>query len=214
VSPRIKAYRVLDEKVVGEGGFLTIRRVRMRLERDDGSLSKEGLYDFVERPMGLDAVVVALWHRAPDGVRVLIRRGLRVPLDFGRAERKREPHLFAELVAGIVEVGEDDEAALRRRAADEAHEEAGLTVDPARVVRLGAPLYPTSGMFPELFHFVACEVDDPSQAHPPQGDGSPFEEGAELVWMPLADALAACTRGDISDLKTELGLRRLADHLR
>jgi ADP-ribose pyrophosphatase len=209
----IKSYQVIDEKVVGEGGFLTIRRVRMRLVRDDGSLSKEGLYDFIERPMGLDAVVVALWHRAKDGVQVLIRRGLRVPVDFGRPENQRQPHLFAELVAGVLEVGEDDEAALRQRAADEAHEEAGLTVDPARVVRLGAPVYPTPGMFAELFHFVACEVDDPSHAHPPEGDGSPFEEGAELTWMPLADALAACTRGDICDLKTELGLRRLAEHL-
>jgi ADP-ribose pyrophosphatase len=74
-------------------------------------------------------------------------------------------------------------------------------------------MYPTPGMFAERFHFLSCEVDDPSQAHPPEGDGSPFEEGAELTWMPLADALAACAAGQISDLKTELGLRRLTEQL-
>jgi len=32
-------------------------------------------------------------------------------------------------------------------------------------------------------------------------------------WHALAEAIAACVRGDIADLKTELGLRRLRDHL-
>ncbi len=209
----IKDYQVIDEQVIGEGGFLTIRRLRLRLVRDDGTLTKEGLYDFVERKMGRDAVVVALYHRAPEGIRVLLRRGLRVPLDFGRIGADRKPHLFTELVAGILEPGEDDEQGLRRRAAAEAFEEAGVTVDPSSIVRLAAPMYPTPGMFPERFHFVACEVTNPSQAHPPTGDGSPFEEGAELTWMSLPDALSAGTRGEIADLKTELGLRRLADHL-
>jgi hypothetical protein len=135
---KIVAYKILDEKVIGEGGFLYIRRVRLQLERDDGSLSKEGLYDFVERPMGRDAVVLVLWHRQTDGsVEVLLREGLRVPLDLGRPERAGKPHPFCEVVAGIVERGEDSEAQLRARAAAEALEEAGLTIDP-RAIRFSA----------------------------------------------------------------------------
>jgi ADP-ribose pyrophosphatase len=210
----LKAYEILDERVVGEGGFLTIRRLRLRLRRADDTLTSEGLYDFIERPMGLDAVVVALWHRdGGGGVQVLVRGGLRVPVDFGRPESLRTPRPFFELVAGIIEAGEEGEAALLRRAADEAHEEAGLVIPVSAIERLGAPLFPTPGMCPELFHFVAARVDDPSAAHLPAGDGSPFEEGAVLRWLPLDEALAACARGQISDMKTELGLRRLADHL-
>jgi ADP-ribose diphosphatase len=47
-------------------------------------------------------------------------------------------------------------------------------------------------------------------AAPEVGDGSPLEEGADLRWRPLADAIAACERGDIEDAKTEIALRRLA----
>jgi hypothetical protein len=40
-----------------------------------------------------------------------------------------------------------------------------------------------------------------------------MEEGARTRWLSLEAALAACVRGEIADLKTELGLRRLRDHL-
>ena len=40
-----------------------------------------------------------------------------------------------------------------------------------------------------------------------------MEEGATTRWLPLDAAIAACVRGDLPDLKTELGLRRLRDHL-
>jgi hypothetical protein len=41
-----------------------------------------------------------------------------------------------------------------------------------------------------------------------------MEEGATTSWWLLEDAIARCLDGRITDLKTELGLRRLADHLR
>ena len=64
----------------------------------------------------------------------------------------------------------------------------------------------------EKFYFAAVEVD-PRAQHPLAGDGSPMEEGARTRWLGLDDAIAACVRGEISDLKTELGLRRLRDRL-
>jgi hypothetical protein len=36
---------------------------------------------------------------------------------------------------------------------------------------------------------------------------------ARTRWLGLDDAIAACVRGELADLKTELGLRRLRDHL-
>ena len=99
-------YEIVSDERIGEGGFLKIRRVRLRVRRGDGTLSKEGLYDFVERPIGNDAIVLMLWHRRDDGgVEVLLRHAPRVPLWF------RDPAIgtaHTEVVAGILERGEDD----------------------------------------------------------------------------------------------------------
>jgi ADP-ribose pyrophosphatase len=199
----IRGFQVVSDERVGEGGFLRLRRLRLKLVRGDGTLTAEGLYDFVERPMGLDAVVLALWHRRPisegGGVDVLLRESVRVPIAFGRDEGFRT---MLELVAGILEVGDE----LSARAIAEAHEEAGLTV--ASVEPLGPPLYPTPGMCAEKFFFACAEVAEPDAAVVPPGDGSPFEEGARLHWIDLD---AALVKSD--DMKTELGLRRLKDYL-
>jgi ADP-ribose pyrophosphatase len=198
---------LLSDERTGQGGHLVIRRLRMRMALSDGSRTREGTWDFVERPMGLDAVVLALYRRASAGVEVLLRSALRVPLRFGRPEQR--PLLFAELVAGILEPGDD----LATRAADEALEEAGLRVRPSDVQLLGPPMFPTPGMCAEVFHFAACEVAPAAVAEPPLGDGSPFEQGARLEWVALEEALARVARGELQDLKTELGLRRLRDRL-
>jgi len=210
MSEGIRGFEVISDERVGAGGFLELRRLRLKLVRHDGTLTGEGLYDVVERPMGLDAIVLVMWHRKPDGVEVLLRECVRVPIVFGRPEGLRT---MVEVVAGILEVGEDDFAAVQQRAADEAHEEAGLTLRTGEIERLGPPLFPTPGMCAEKFHFVACHVDDPGSAVRPAGDGSPFEEGARLLWIDLDEALARFSRGDYDDMKTELALRRLRDHL-
>jgi len=199
-------YEVIGDETLGDGGFLTLRRLRLRARLAGGALTAEGLYDFVERPPGLDAVVLAIWRRGADGrPQVLLRDSMRIPLVFGRGEARPEP--FTEVVAGILEVGDDVLAC----AAAEAHEEAGLTVSPADVEPLGPAMFPTPGMCAELFHLLSCEVRPDAAAVAPPGDGSPFEEGARVRWVPLADALGACARGEIRDMKTELILRRLAE---
>jgi ADP-ribose pyrophosphatase len=208
----VTAFEVIGDERVGEGGALRLRRMRLRLVLADGSRTGEGLWDYVERPMGLDAVVLALWRRRADGpVEVLLRSGARVPLHFGRPQPPRGM-LFPELIAGIIEPGEESDAAIRRRAADEAMEEAGVHVEPQAFERLGPPLFPTPGMCAELFHFVAAEVRDAALSAP-KGDGSPFEQGARIDWVELGEALARCARGEIQDMKTEMGLRRLREKL-
>jgi ADP-ribose pyrophosphatase len=201
----LKAIELLGDERVGQGGHLIIRRLRMRLVLADGTRTREGAWDFVERAMGLDAVVLCLWRRGLNGMEVLLRSGLRVPLQFGRPEP--HPLLFTELVAGILEPGDD----LRERAAAEALEEAGIRVDAASVQQLGRPMFPTPGMCAEQFHFAACEVAAGAVAIEPQGDGSPFEQGARLEWISLDEAFARIASGSLQDLKTEVALRRLRD---
>jgi ADP-ribose pyrophosphatase len=210
---------IASDEVVGQGGFLTIRRLRMRNVHDDGSRSAEYLVDFIARPKGHDAVVVALWNRGPDGVRVLIRSGLRLPLHVGRAQDELavpdpRPYLFfKEVVAGIVERQDRGEAGLKKRAAMEVEEEAGYVVDPGRIELLGAGTFPSAGAFPERFFLAAVEIDDPAVGGVLAGDGSPMEEGASIEWLGLDQAIGACVSGEIEDAKTELTLRRLRDRL-
>jgi hypothetical protein len=101
---------------------------------------------------------------------------------------------------------------MRARAAAEAMEEGGVHIDSSAVFFLGAPVFPTVGLFAERFFFCAAEVTDLALA-PPPGDGSPFEEGSRVYWLPLETALERCRSGQICDLKTELILRRLEERL-
>jgi ADP-ribose pyrophosphatase len=94
------------------------------------------------------------------------------------------------------------------------HEVGGYRVEPSTVVVLGAASFPSPGSLPEKFHYTAVEIAADAVQSPPAGDGSPMEEGAATRWLELDAAVAMCTRGEIEDLKTELGLRRFADHLR
>jgi len=217
-SDDVVGFVIDSDELVGGGGFLQLRRLRMRNRRADGSLSAPYLCDSIARPFGQDAVVVAIYARTERGLEVLVREGLRPPITLGRDASRAPlpeppPGLFVtELVAGILEDSDRGEDGLRTRAAAEVLEEAGFRVEPASVIVLGAGMLPSPGAMVEKFYFTAVEVD-PRTQEPLSGDGSPMEEGARTRWLLLDDAIAACVRGDISDLKTETGLRRLRDHL-
>ena len=218
MTDEVVGFVVDSDERVGEGGFLAIRRLRMRNRRADGSISAPYVCDAIARPYGQDAVVVAVYARSASGVQVLVRDGLRPALQFGRDPARAPlpepaPAMFlAELVAGILEPGDHGADGLRQRAAHEVAEEAGFAIDPAAVAVLGAGAYPSPGSMVEKFYFTAVEVDPATQQALP-GDGSPMEEGARTRWWLLDEAIEACVRGELMDLKTELGLRRLRDHL-
>jgi ADP-ribose pyrophosphatase len=206
------------DEVLGEGGFLAVRRLRMRNRRTDGSISAPYICDAIARAYGQDAVVVAVYARTSGGVQILVRDGLRPTLlmarDPARAPLPEPPPgmFLTELVAGILEPGDVGEAGLRQRAVHEVEEEAGFVVAADAITLLGAGAYPSPGPMAEKFYFTAVEVD-PATQQPLVGDGSPMEEGATTRWLGLDEAIAACVRGDLVDVKTELGLRRLRDHL-
>ena len=205
-------------ELVGTGGFLAIRRLRLRNRREDGSLSQPYTNDAIVRPYGQDAVVVAIFARVADAIHVLVRAGLRPSVALARdaslAPLPEPPPglVVTELVAGILEVSDRGAAGLAHRAAAETLEEAGFVVDPASVIVLGAGAFASPGALPEKEYFAAVEVD-PSTQVALEGDGSAMEEGATTRWLELDAAIAACIAGEISDLKTEVGLRRLRDYL-
>lgn len=209
-----------------EGGFLHVRRAHLRNRRADGTLSQPYICDFVARPKGPDAVVVALYHRpagAPEsgfsGVQVLLREGLRPALSLGRADQQlaipdaKAYTVLTEVVAGIIEREDVGREGVRKRAAIECEEEAGYQLDAEQFEFLGAGTFPSAGSMPEKFWLLAAEVKAPEIKVPALGDGSPMEEGAVSYWQGIERAIERCVLGEIEDCKTELIVRRLRDHL-
>lgn len=195
-------------------GFLHVRRLRCRNARADGSRSAEYRVDYVDRPR-LDAVAVVVYRRrAADGaLEVLTRTNLRPAAYFrkDKAAAADDGRVFlglAEIVAGLLEPEDRGEAGLRRRAAEEVWEEAGYRVAPHAVRLLGAGFFVVPGILSERIFPAAVDVTG-IKAEPPEGDGSPLEEGATLRWWGAEALLAACRAGEVPDAKTELALVRL-----
>lgn len=193
-------------------GFLQIRRLRARNQRADGSLSQVYRIDVVDRPR-LDAVAVLIYRVASGGgFEFLTRQNLRPAAYFRKDKSPAVPdgrsHLKCEeIVAGLLESADHGEAGLRFRAAQEAFEEAGFRVEPAKVTLLGAPFFVAPGIISEKIFLCALEVSGLTRT-PPKGDGSPLEEGGEISWRTAAQLRAACLSGEVQDAKTELALNR------
>ena len=77
---------------------------------------------------------------------------------------------------------------------------------------LGGESFASPGTGDEKLRFC-CAQTPLAAASAGAGDGSVMEEGARLVALELSEAIEACRSGAIPDMKTELGLLRLADHL-
>lgn len=221
--PRVVSIEIVEDRTERsrcDEGFLRLKRYLARNRRADGSASPVYPIDVIDRPT-FDAVAVCLYARSEKGIEVLTRQGLRPAAFFRRGKNsalpEREYLLVEEIVAGVIEPGEQGSDALRRRAAAEVHEEAGVALPPERMEPLGAPFFMLPGIASEKIHLVEAEVERGAGPEvgpaPGTGDGSPLEEGAELRWRLLEDALRACEEGVIEDAKTEIAFRRLSVRL-
>jgi ADP-ribose pyrophosphatase len=199
-------------------GFLRLRRLRLRNHYRDGTTSAVYPCDVVSRP-GSDAVVAVLYEI--DGarrVRVLLRDGPRAPVYLRRERRFVHPDpgvylSLSELVAGLVEESDGaGDSGLCQRAAIETQEEAGLRVPAGEFRVLGGESFASPGTSDEKLRFC-CAQAPLAAASAGAGDGSVMEQGARLIALELGEAIQACRSGAIPDMKTELGLLRLADHL-
>ena len=218
----LAAIEIVEDRTAGsrcDEGFLKVERLLLRNRYDDGSRSDVYRCDVVSRP-GSDAVVAVLFEL--DGerrIQVLLREGPRAPVYLRHRHRfvhadSREYRSLAEVVAGIVE--NDDPPGLeglRRRAAIEADEEAGCALAPEAFAAIGGETFASPGTSDEKLYYCAAEASL-AEATGGRGDGSVMEEHAEIVVRELAEAIEACRSGEIPDMKTEIGLLRLADHLR
>jgi ADP-ribose pyrophosphatase len=101
-----------------------------------------------------------------------------------------------ELPAGSVDDGEEPEAAARR----ECHEEIGQV--PQALMRLGT-FVPTPGYCDEqMVFFKASSLETPAEPATPDED-----EDIEMKTFTIVEARDMIRRGEISDMKTIVGLR-------
>ena len=202
-------------------GYLRVKRLSL-VARYEGiaAPSEPFRYDTVER-WNQDAVAVVP-HFVRDGARhVILRSSIRPPMAL-RGDPIIAPPLplpggatqgvLWEIPAGLVEKDERTPEGLVRCVVRETAEEIGLDVEVNDVHPLGGVLFPSPGIIGELIYLYECEVD-PSARAEPGGDGSPLEREAQIIELPLSRALAWCEEGKLPDVKTELGLRRLASML-
>ncbi len=196
---------VTRERVAHRDGFLHVRRLDVVVVHEGKAPSAPLAYDVLDR-RALDACVIVAHHRAPDGrTHVWVRTCLRPPLALRTTEPTSSGVLW-EVAAGLIEPGESAVEAGARELA----EELGFAVSASSLVPLGSWTAPAPAFIGEVHHFFHVEVDEAARTEP-TGDGSPLEEDAAIIHLPLEDALAACRDGIVRDAKTELALRRLAD---
>jgi ADP-ribose pyrophosphatase len=197
-------------------GFLRVSRLMVQNKYDDGSTSEPYACDVVRRRQS-DAVVAVLFERDEAGRPVvLLREAARVPIYLRKDATPvhpdpREYRTLLELVAGMVE--NDDPTGLpgrAKRSAAEAHEEAGLELPPTAFRDLGGETFASPGITDEKLFFLIAETAL-AGAHLGDGDGSVMEEWGRIHRMDLGAAIRACRTGEIPDMKTEIGLLRLAD---
>lgn len=207
---------LVSERVIGEGGFMRIKRWRLRAHLASGAVSDEFVYDCLDRDR-LDAVIIAPHFRDPKSKRrfVYLRSSLRPPVFFRPMDVRpfeEKPTLGSvwELPAGLVERDERSPDGLKRCAARELLEEVGFTVEPSEVAELGPSMFPVPATVGERHFYFHVEVD-PSRIGAPTEDGSALEREATIVAIPLDEALALVRAGEIEDLHSEIGLRRLAE---
>jgi ADP-ribose pyrophosphatase len=201
------AVDVIADRSDEREGFLALKRYDLALVEGD-ERSRTFRYDMVER-RAFDAAIMVAHHLDDDGTPwVYLRSALRPPVAVRSGGAAATPGVFWEVPAGLIEPGEAPAAA----AARELEEELGFAVSPEAMMPLGPTAFPAPAVIAEVHHYFHVRVD-PSTQKQPAGDGSPLEEAAEIISIPLERALAACRAGEVADAKSELALRRLAEIL-
>jgi ADP-ribose pyrophosphatase len=208
---------VAGEPGPGDGGFLSLVRLRYRNVYADGGRSRPYTYEHIHR-RGFDAVAIGLFHEEAGRPEMAYRPGIRVPAYFRKDLPLAVPDArvnlpIPEAVAGSLEPSDRGLEGFLGRVTAEVLEEAGFAVRPEDVVPLGGGFFPSHGQSSEKIHLCAVRVITGQRGEAP-GDGSVNESDAPPVaFMGLREVLLACAAGDIEDPKLEILAWRLSLHL-
>jgi 8-oxo-dGTP pyrophosphatase MutT (NUDIX family) len=177
--------------------FFELQHWKCRLEYPDGSVSEDFYHDIVKRK-NPDAVVILAHYIKDCEPMVYLRSCVRPSL----AQRFVDGGNIWELPAGVIEKEHAEEAAAR-----EIEEELGFKVEASQMRCLGSPALTCVGMTAEMMYFYHVKVDPISRGEP-KLDGSPLERHGVVVAACLSQVKCMISSGQISDLKTEVAIRR------
>lgn len=197
--------------------YLSLEALFVQNTYSDGRKSALYRYEAALRKW-MDAAVLVLTAEIDEKTCVCLRTSVRPPLllrpelDLPQPDEKRFFALL-ELPAGLIEGTDRGEEGLRARAVAETLEETGYRLRPEDFSPLGSAPFVSPGVIPERMFFLGAKISDVEDRTRPEGDGSLAEKGADIVWVRVDEALRMCDKGEIVDMKTELGIRRLASAL-
>ena len=175
-------------RVAFKGHLITVRLTPVTLP--DGSTAR---FELVEHPDA--AAIVAVRNDASDEPLVALVQ----------QERPAIRAVTWEIPAGLT--GGDDENDAERTAARELTEETGFIASELRFLHRH---YPSPGFMDEA---ISIYLATGLRAAPGSPAPDPHEISA-LRWVPLAEAMAMCWRGEIVDGKTVIGLWLARDALK
>ena len=203
------------------GNFLRLNRHTLRNLYDDGAKSPWYQVESAQVPF-IDAVVLILYAtQTGKPASVFLRKSLRPavavrrfdPLHYKVDKAELDGELW-ELPAGGIEPVDLAPGGGGRlaRAVAEAWEEVGIRLEQSDLMPMGSPTYTCPAVTGERLYYYCAKVD-PSTAQEPDGDGHPMESGSEVRLVSLPKALSWIEKGKVCDMKTEVGLMRLAHWL-
>lgn len=186
------------------GTFIKNKSAKFAIQYPDGT-EKSMVLDYIERKRPDASVILAytkdnkLWLRSAIRTACAVR-SLQEP-DFGFSGN------FWELPAGLVDEGETAQQAASR----ECLEEIGFNMDFTDFKYIHMCMSMPS-LVAERLYFYSVLVDNEEQVEPTL-DGSPLEHMGELICVPIEELMDMVNRGEIIDMKTNLGIRIIYDKL-
>lgn len=205
----------IDNKI----SFLRAKHDVVKAHHPDGKVSRDFVVSSIVRKRYDAVAIVAYQYDSKAGTfNTYLRSCLRPAAmlrDYSGSKLLEDDHIgnFYEIPAGLVEPDEIGIDGLKDAAAREFDEEIGFTIDPNRFEKLGNRAFTVPGICAERIFFFSVEVKESEIRHEPIGDGHPLEEGGEVKCLPLKEALKFLNDGYLPDIKTEIGLYRLARKL-
>ena len=186
---------VLEDEVVW-GGRFPLQRVRFRYTRFDGTTSSELTWELWRRGRGC---AVLPYDPVRDSVALIGQ--FRLP-----ALAAGLPPVMTECPAGLVEDGEDPEAAALREVAEEAR------LRPERMERIGRYMLMQGGCDEVMHYFAACVSLPASPEEAGNGGVEAEGEDTRVLVMPAETAFAAVDSGGIQNVSAALCLFWLRHH--
>lgn len=211
--PEINHSLRIEEMNEKYNNFYQVYSARCKLLYDNAEESEIFNLDFVFRKNN-DAVVIIPYQIINGEPYIYLVSCFRPHRDITNYKGFKESNAGNtwELPAGLVEDEEAEEQmeGYKKAASRELLEETGLNVSHENMRLLGKRTF--TGAQSERLFFFATEIKE-EKFEEIKGDGHPLEKHGQVCKISLKEAFSYVQNGDLTDIKTEIGIYRLHNFL-